>query len=56
MHGYNFKFIFKISAYTAKITEKKNRIAWLEENIKNSNESLADLQKQNENCKKNCDV
>ncbi|XP_041904222.1 protein SIX6OS1 [Corvus kubaryi] len=46
----------QINSYTAKITEKKNRISWLEENIKTSNEALADLQKQNENCKKNCDA
>lgn len=42
--------------YTAKITEKKNQIAQLEENIKNGNEALADLQKQNESSKKNCDA
>ncbi|RLW10478.1 hypothetical protein DV515_00001851 [Chloebia gouldiae] len=41
---------------TAKIAEKKNQIAWLEENIKKDNEALADLQKQNESSKKHCDA
>ncbi|XP_066178384.1 protein SIX6OS1 [Sylvia atricapilla] len=42
--------------HTAKITEKKNQIAELEENIKKGNEELADLQKQNESSKKSCGV
>ncbi|CAN8215637.1 unnamed protein product [Coccothraustes coccothraustes] len=46
----------QINLYTAKITEKKNEIAWLEENIKKGNEALADLQKQNESSKKHCDA
>ncbi|XP_056348887.1 protein SIX6OS1 isoform X3 [Oenanthe melanoleuca] len=46
----------QINLYTAKITEEKNQIAWLEENIKKEKEELADLQKQNESSKKSCDV
>ncbi|XP_068048230.1 protein SIX6OS1 isoform X2 [Anomalospiza imberbis] len=46
----------QINLYTAKITEKKNQIACLEENIKKGNEALADLQKQNESSKKHCDA
>ncbi|KAL2304057.1 hypothetical protein Nmel_009347, partial [Mimus melanotis] len=45
-----------ISVYTAQITKENNEIAWLEENIKKDNEKLADLQKQNENSKKSCDI
>ncbi|KFQ25619.1 Protein SIX6OS1, partial [Merops nubicus] len=45
-----------ISVYTVKITEKKNEIAKLEENINHSNDAIADLHKQNENTKKNCSV
>lgn len=56
MHEYTFKFIFLIPAYTAEITEKKNEISWLEENIKKSNEAIADLQKHNENSKRHCDA
>ncbi|OWK58818.1 Protein SIX6OS1, partial [Lonchura striata] len=51
-----FKIYFLISVCTAKIAEKKNQIAWLEENIKKGNEALADLQKQNESSKKLCDA
>ncbi|XP_054142664.1 protein SIX6OS1 [Melozone crissalis] len=46
----------QINSYTAEITEKKNEIAWLEANIKKSNEAIADLQKHNENSKRRCDV
>ncbi|XP_005418008.1 protein SIX6OS1 [Geospiza fortis] len=46
----------QINSYTAEITEKKNDIAWLEENIKKSNEAVADLQKHNESSKRHCDV
>ncbi|XP_041572275.2 protein SIX6OS1 [Taeniopygia guttata] len=46
----------QINLCTAKIAEKKNQIAWLEENIKKGNEALADLQKQNESSKKHCDA
>ncbi|XP_037995218.1 protein SIX6OS1 [Motacilla alba alba] len=46
----------QINLYTAKITEKKNKIACLEENIKKGNEALVDLQKQNESSKKHCDA
>ncbi|XP_064279036.1 protein SIX6OS1 isoform X2 [Passer domesticus] len=46
----------QINLCTEKITEKKNQIAWLEENIKKGNEALADLQKQNESSKKHCDA
>lgn len=42
--------------HAAKITEKKNQIAGLEENIKKGNEEFADLQKQNKSSKKSCDV
>ncbi|KFP79488.1 Protein SIX6OS1, partial [Acanthisitta chloris] len=45
-----------ISVYTAKITEKKNEIARLEENINSSKDVIADLHKQNESSKKNCDA
>lgn len=51
-----FNIYFLISVCTAKIAEKKNQIAWLEENIKKGNEALADLQKQNESSKKHCDA
>ncbi|KAJ7414262.1 hypothetical protein WISP_85186 [Willisornis vidua] len=43
-------------AYTAEITEKKNKITRLEENIRSSNGAIADLRKQNESSKKNCNV
>ncbi|XP_066409028.1 protein SIX6OS1 [Molothrus aeneus] len=46
----------QINLYTAEITEKKNEIAWLEENIKKSNEAVADLQKHNESSKRHCDA
>nr|XP_054491362.1 protein SIX6OS1 [Agelaius phoeniceus] len=46
----------QINLYTAEITEKKNEIAWLEENIKKSNEAIADLQKHNESSKRHCDA
>ncbi|XP_005520099.1 PREDICTED: protein SIX6OS1 [Pseudopodoces humilis] len=46
----------RINLYTTKITEKKNKISWLEENIKKGNEAFDDLQKQNESCKKICNV
>ncbi|KFQ46418.1 Protein SIX6OS1, partial [Nestor notabilis] len=43
-----------ISVYTAKITEKKNEIARLQEDINNSNDAIADLHKQNESSKESC--
>ncbi|KFZ50474.1 Protein SIX6OS1, partial [Antrostomus carolinensis] len=45
-----------ISVYTVKITEKKNEIARLEENINNSNDAIAELHKQNERSKENSKV
>ncbi|KFO94112.1 Protein SIX6OS1, partial [Buceros rhinoceros silvestris] len=45
-----------ISVYTAKITERKNEIARLEENINNINDEIADLHKQNESSKESCDA
>ncbi|KGL98223.1 Protein SIX6OS1, partial [Charadrius vociferus] len=45
-----------ISVYTVKITEKKNEIARLQENINNSNDAIADLHKQNESSKESCNV
>ncbi|XP_066043041.1 protein SIX6OS1 [Chamaea fasciata] len=44
------------NVHAAKITEKKNQIAGLEENIKKGKEELGDLRKQNESSKKRCDV
>ncbi|XP_030339987.1 protein SIX6OS1 [Strigops habroptila] len=41
----------QINLYTAKITEKKNEIARLQENINNSNDAIADLHKQTESSK-----
>ncbi|KAM9652303.1 protein SIX6OS1 [Morphnus guianensis] len=49
-------FLFLISVYTVKITEKKNEIARLQENINNSNEAIADLHKQSESSKKSCNA
>lgn len=49
-------FLFLISVYTVKITEKKNEIARLQENINNSNDAIADLHKQNESSKKSCNA
>ncbi|XP_071415509.1 protein SIX6OS1 [Pithys albifrons albifrons] len=46
----------QINSYTAEITEKKNKITRLEENIRSSNDAIADLRKQNESSKKNCNV
>ncbi|KAM6069263.1 protein SIX6OS1 [Theristicus caerulescens] len=43
----------QINLYTVKITEKKNEIARLEENINNSNDAITDLRKQNESSKEN---
>ncbi|KFP06460.1 Protein SIX6OS1, partial [Calypte anna] len=45
-----------IPVYTAQITEKKNEIARLQENINNSNDAIADLQKQNESSKESCNA
>ncbi|KFQ81673.1 Protein SIX6OS1, partial [Phoenicopterus ruber ruber] len=45
-----------ISVYTVKITEKKNDIARLQENINNSNDAIADLRKQNESSKEICNA
>lgn len=42
--------------YTAKITERKNEIARLEEKINNINDEIADLHKQNESSKESCDA
>ncbi|XP_010008667.1 PREDICTED: protein SIX6OS1 [Nestor notabilis] len=44
----------QINLYTAKITEKKNEIARLQEDINNSNDAIADLHKQNESSKESC--
>ncbi|XP_009998984.1 PREDICTED: protein SIX6OS1 [Chaetura pelagica] len=46
----------QINLYTTKITEKKNEIARLQENINNSNEEIANLRKQNERSKENCNA
>nr|XP_009512500.1 PREDICTED: protein SIX6OS1 [Phalacrocorax carbo] len=46
----------QINLYTAKITEKKNEIARLQENINNSNDAIADLCKQNESSKESCNA
>ncbi|KAM9291596.1 protein SIX6OS1 [Morus bassanus] len=46
----------QINLYTAKIMEKKNEIARLQENINNSNDAIADLCKQNESSKESCNV
>ncbi|XP_027558180.1 protein SIX6OS1 [Neopelma chrysocephalum] len=46
----------QINSHTAEIAEKRNKIAKLEENIKKGNEEIADLKKQNESNKKNCNV
>ncbi|KFV07290.1 Protein SIX6OS1, partial [Tauraco erythrolophus] len=45
-----------ISVYTVKITEKKNEITRLQENINNCNEAIADLRKQNESSKESCNA
>lgn len=50
------KHIFIFSVYSSKITEKRNEIARLQENINNCNDAIADLRKQNENCKDSCNV
>lgn len=42
--------------YSVKITEKRNEIARLKENINNSNDAIADLRKQNENSKDSCNA
>ncbi|CAN0115988.1 unnamed protein product [Bubo scandiacus] len=41
----------QINLYTVKITEKKNEIARLQENINTSSDAIADLHKQNESSK-----
>ncbi|XP_075609160.1 protein SIX6OS1 [Balearica regulorum gibbericeps] len=46
----------QINLYTVKITEKKNEIARLQENINNSNDAIADLHKQNESSKESCNA
>ncbi|XP_014822064.1 PREDICTED: protein SIX6OS1 [Calidris pugnax] len=46
----------QINLYTVKITEKKNEIARLEENIKNCSDAIADLHKQNKSSKESCNV
>ncbi|XP_009583661.1 PREDICTED: protein SIX6OS1 [Fulmarus glacialis] len=46
----------QINLYTVKITEKKNEIARLQENINNINDAIADLHKQNESSKESCNV
>ncbi|KAM6204543.1 protein SIX6OS1 [Sarcoramphus papa] len=48
--------IQQINLYTVKITEKKNEIARLQENINNSNDAIADLHKQNESSKESCNA
>ncbi|KFV92530.1 Protein SIX6OS1, partial [Eurypyga helias] len=45
-----------ISVYTAEITEKRNEIARLQENINNCNDAIADLCKQNESSKESCNA
>ncbi|XP_064009996.1 protein SIX6OS1 [Pogoniulus pusillus] len=44
----------QINLLSAKIMEKKKEIARLEENINNSNDAIADLQKQNKSSKESC--
>ncbi|XP_054684776.1 protein SIX6OS1 [Grus americana] len=46
----------QINLYTVKITEKKNEITRLQENINNSNDAIADLHKQNESSKETCNA
>ncbi|XP_075008575.1 protein SIX6OS1 [Calonectris borealis] len=46
----------QINLYTVKITEKKNEIARLQENISNINDAIADLHKQNESSKESCNA
>ncbi|KAM7109883.1 protein SIX6OS1 [Ciconia maguari] len=46
----------QINLYTVKITEKKNEIARLQENINDSNDAIADLCKQNESSKESCNA
>ncbi|XP_032043752.1 protein SIX6OS1 [Aythya fuligula] len=46
----------QINLYSVKITEKRNEIARLKENINTSNEAIADLRKQNENSKDSCNA
>ncbi|XP_009935081.1 protein SIX6OS1 [Opisthocomus hoazin] len=46
----------QINLYTVKITEEKNEIARLQENISNSNDAIADLHKQNESSKESCNA
>ncbi|OXB72218.1 UNVERIFIED_CONTAM: hypothetical protein H355_002866 [Colinus virginianus] len=50
------KHIFAFSVYSSKITEKRNEIARLQENINNCNDAIADLRKQNEDIKDSCNV
>jgi len=49
-------YLFLLSVYTVKITEEKNEIARLQENISNSNDAIADLHKQNESSKESCNA
>ncbi|XP_068005279.1 protein SIX6OS1 isoform X1 [Melanerpes formicivorus] len=44
----------QINLHTAKIIEKKNEIARLEEHINNSNDAIADLHKHNKSSKESC--
>ncbi|XP_040529731.1 protein SIX6OS1 isoform X4 [Gallus gallus] len=46
----------QINLYSSKITEKRNEIARLQENINNCNDAIADLRKQNENSKDSCNA
>ncbi|XP_065603696.1 protein SIX6OS1 [Cyrtonyx montezumae] len=46
----------QINLYSSKITEKRNEIARLQENINNCNDAIADLHKQNESSKDSCSV
>ncbi|PKU33208.1 protein hypothetical protein [Limosa lapponica baueri] len=50
------KVLSKAKVYTVKITEKKNEIARLQENINNCSDAIADLHKQNESSKESCNV
>lgn len=50
------KHVFTFSVYSSKITEKRNEIARLQENLNNCNDAIADLRKQNENSKDSCNA
>lgn len=56
IHMLTFLYLFLISVYAVKITEKKNEIARLQENISNSNDAIADLHKQNASSKESCNA